>query len=187
MFLLFEKYVFPVGADGYSQYGDTGGFFHCFEIVEEVFGQFAVFGDTLQALFPSGEGLELGLDFHFVELEGDFIGVLTVDVVVHAHLYFVEVVHDIGFGDEEMCYPVEHACVAQGRDVNPSAAAWASGGGSVFVAYFAETCAGAVEELGGEGAGTDACAVGFADAHYTAYARGSHSQSGAYSGSYGAG
>ena len=167
---MLEKYIFAVGADGYGKHGDTGGFLHRFEVVEKVFGQFAVFGDAFQALFPSGVGLELGLDFHFVELEWDFVGAFAIDVVVHAHLYFVEVVHYVGFRDEEVGDPVEHAGVAESGDVNPSAAAGTSGGGTVFVAYFAQACAGVVEEFGGEWTGADTGAVGFADAHDTAYA-----------------
>lgn len=168
---LFEKDVFAVGADGYSFDVYTGGDFESVEIVEEVLGKGFVFGDALQALFPSGEGAELGFDFHFVEFERNLVGAVPFNFIVDAHLDFVEVVHHVGFGDEEVGDTVEHAGIAQGRDVDPAATAGTAGGGAVFMPEVAKKFSCFVEKFGREGAGSDAGAVGFADTHDAADAR----------------
>ena len=168
---LFEKDVFAVGADGYSFDVYTCGDFESVEIVEEVLGQGFGFGDALQALFPSGERAELGFDFHFVEFERNLVGAVSLDFIVDAHLDFVEVVHYVGFGDEEVGNTIEHAGIAQGRDVDPAATAWTASGGAVFMSEVAKQFSCFVEKLGREGTSSDTGAVGFADTHDAANAR----------------
>ena len=155
---------------------DAGGNFERIEIVEEVLGQCLVFGDAFEALFPTWEGTETGFDFYLVEFEGDFVGGVAVDVVVGAHLDFFEVVHDVGLSDEEVGNAVEHAGVAECGDVNPATAARTACGGTVFVTDVAEELPSLVKELGGEGTGTYTSAVGLADAHDAADARGGDTQ-----------
>ena len=154
----------------------AGGDFNGVEVVEQVLGKGIVVGDAFKTLFPAWERAELGFDFDLVELEGDFFGGFAVDVIVDAHLDFIEGVHDIGLGDKEVSNTVEHAGVAQSGDVNPSAAAGTAGGGAVLMSYLAEVVTCFVEEFGWEGTGTDACAVGFAYTHDTADIGGSHTK-----------
>ena len=110
-------------------------------------------------------GDELGLDFHCVELEGYLIGEFAIDFVAGAHFDFIEVVHHVGFGDEEVGDAVEHAGIAQGGNVDPAAATRTTCGGAIFVTHFAEFVADFVEEFGGERTSADAGAIGLGDAH----------------------
>lgn len=128
---------------------------------------------------PSRQGGVDRLDARTVQVVGHIGGDCAVDFVGGACADFVEGVENVRLHHDELCHAVEHDGVAQGDEVDPAAAALASGYGAVLVAAVAHFLAGGVEEFGGEGAGANTCAICLEDAEDLADAFGSETESGA--------
>ena len=102
--------------------------------------------------------MELGLGHR------DLIAPLAIDVVRHADRDLLEAGEDIEFGEEGVGEAIDAACEARDRCVEPAATASAPSGDTALAADHPQTLAIVVEQLGREGAGSDAGRVGLEDA-----------------------
>ena len=82
----------------------------------------------------------------------------------------------IGLHHGELSDAVDAASITQLNEVEPAAAAWTPGGGTVLAARFAQGFTRLVEELGREGTAAHAGAVRLEDSDHFADAAGSHAQ-----------
>ena len=176
-----------VGTD--ADDGD-GGFEFVFEeadVVTEGGGELVFGGESAEGLLPSGhfgiDGLDAGADVEGEVACGGSVG----EAVGGAGSDEGEGVEDVALHEDELCDAADHDGVAEGDEVDPSASAFASGDGSVFVSDVAHSLSVGVEEFGGEGSGSDSGAVGFDDAEDVSDAVGSDAESGAGSGADGVG
>ena len=99
----------------------------------------------------------------------------------------MEGVEHIAFHHYEFRNAVDHYGVTQGYEVNPTAAAFATGHGSVFMAEVADGASCLVEELCGERSGTHTGAVCLENSVDVAYPVGCYAKAGTCTGSYGVG
>ena len=102
--------------------------------------------------------MELGLGHR------DLIAPLAIDVVRHADRDLLEAGEDIEFGEEGVGEAIDAACEARDRCVEPAATASAPSGDTALAADDPQALAIVVEQLGREGAGSDAGRVGLEDA-----------------------
>jgi hypothetical protein len=93
---------------------------------------------------PAGEILIDALDFFVAAggLGGSFVRLLAVDFVAHADWNLRQFVEHIELGDHQPGDAVDHAGVAQERQVEPAGAAGTSGDRAIFVAALAQQLAG---------------------------------------------
>src|SRR3984957_3248013 len=98
--------------------------------------------------------------------------------VADANLDFALGVEDVELGDYQRVDAVDHFGVAQYLQIEPAAAAGASGDGAEFFAAFANFFGVEVGHLGGEWAGAYAGGIGFGNAENVFELGGRHSDAG---------
>ena len=158
-----------------------GGFEFCFQeldIVAESLWELVLAGELRHVGLPAGEGLVDGLDA-MLDVIGEVAGLDTVNLIGGAGLDGVEAIEDIALHHDELGDTIDHDAVAQGYQVDPTATALTTGDGTVLMTEVTDALARLVEQLGGEGTGTDTGTVGLHDAIDLANLVGTNAQTGA--------
>ena len=191
-FFVLAKYgLLAVGAYGYNRYGYAYLLFNVFYIVAERSGK--VFVATSRG-YVGEPAWDCFVDRFYIcrafgvasYAVGEVFCYGTVgEAVGCAHLDFLERVEHVALHHYEVCGAVYHHGVAQSHKVEPSASAFASCHGTVFMSYRADFFAGGVEQLCGEGAAANAGAVSLEYAVDASYASGGYAKAGTCAGCYG--
>ena len=153
----------------------------CFQeldIVAESLWELVLAGEVRHIGLPTGEGLVDGLDAT-LDVIGEVAGEFTVYFIGGAGLDGIEAIEDIALHHDELGDTIDHDAVAQGYQVDPTAAALTTGDCTILMTEVTDALARLVAQLGGEGTGTDTGAVGLHDAIDLANLVGTNAQTGA--------
>ena len=151
------------------------------DIILELLGELVLAGELRHIGLPTGEGLVDGLDTT-LDVIREVAGFYTIDLIGGAGLDGVEAIEDIALHHDELGDTIDHDAVAQGYQVDPTATALTTSDCTILMAEVTDALARLVEQLGGEGTGTDTGAVGLHDAIDLANLVGTNAQTGAGSG-----
>ena len=176
---------FAVGTYRHDADGGAGGLLDVGDVVGKGTGELGFGAHLGEGRVPAGHFFVNG--FPACRVVGHIGDGYAVFRVGGAYLDGLETVEHVALHHHEVRHAVDHDGVFEGYEVEPAAAAVAPRDGTVFIADVADGVAGLVEQLHGEGAASDTCAVCLEDAEDVADGVGSDTQTGAYAAAGGGG
>src|SRR5580704_4637427 len=135
------------------------------EIRARLLRKLFVVGDAFGRSLPARQLLVNALDLLVsTGVRGSFVGLFAVDFVAHTDGNLRQLVEHVEFGDDQPRSAVDHAGVAQQRQIEPAGAPRTSGDRAIFVATLAQIVAGIGFVFAGEWPLADASAISLGDA-----------------------
>lgn len=156
------------------------------DIVPEVFGELFLALHLGHVGLPAGHSDIDRLDV-LLNREGELGGLDSLYLISHTSLDFVKVIEDVALHHDELSDTVEHDCIAESHEVNPTATTLTAGHCTVFMTEVTDALAGGIEKLGREGTAADAGTVCLEDTEHLTNLVGGHAEAGTCTGADGVG